>query len=265
MPLELRFIGTSDSKGVPRLGCACDVCREARPGSRDRRSRAAIWLAGEGGRLLVDTPPELRLRLADEGLERPDGVLLTHAHDDHILGLADVVNAFRMADLTMPLAAAPPVFADARQRFGYLWDLPHWRRRLDERPLTAPADLFGFRVEAVHVPHGFNGDAYGFVIAAGGVRVGYFPDAIDIPDLAPLRGLDLLVLGANFESEAHKARWTRSVYDVEEALAVGRAVEPGQLMLTHMSHAIRYTDLAPRLPSWAALAYDGLRLTLGGA
>ena len=61
LPLPaLTFLGTGDSKGVPRFWCACPVCQEARAGGVNRRGRTATLLrvprpgGGEGTALLED-------------------------------------------------------------------------------------------------------------------------------------------------------------------------------------------------------------------
>lgn len=37
--IEIEFLGTGTSTGVPQLGCDCEVCRSADP--RDRRLRCS--------------------------------------------------------------------------------------------------------------------------------------------------------------------------------------------------------------------------------
>ena len=62
--------------GVPVLGCTCGVCTSSDP--KDKRSRVAAVIDGDdGGRILVDTPPELRLQLLATGVAAVDAVLFT--------------------------------------------------------------------------------------------------------------------------------------------------------------------------------------------
>ena len=41
-------------------------------------------------RLLIDTPPELRLQLIAAGISMVDAVVYTHEHADHINGIDDL-------------------------------------------------------------------------------------------------------------------------------------------------------------------------------
>ena len=77
--MRLTFLGTGTSFGVPQIGCGCAVCRS--PDPRDRRTRVgALVETDAGARLLIDTPPELRLQLVAAGVDDVDAVLFTHDH-----------------------------------------------------------------------------------------------------------------------------------------------------------------------------------------
>ena len=59
--MKLTLLGTGTSFGVPQIGCDCRVCTSADP--RDRRMRTGALVEDGDRRLLIDTPPELRLGL----------------------------------------------------------------------------------------------------------------------------------------------------------------------------------------------------------
>ena len=262
MPPHLLFLGTSDSKGVPQLGCECGVCHSARPGTRNFRTRASLLLVGAEGRILIDTPHETRLRFTELRLAFPDALFMTHPHDDHILGFADFVKAVRDLRRKCPIFAPEEVFSGLRERFTYLWVGDSYQKAMDLRSLVAPITVAGWTLEAIRVNHGFNGWSYGYLIERDGWRVGYFSDAINVdPSVqARWRGLDLLILGANFWHEDAPMQG-RSVYDVQEALAVAEKAQVKQLILTHLSHQIDETEGPARLPSWASFAWDGRIVT----
>src|SRR5213594_3357371 len=82
------FLGTGTSFGVPQIGCRCPTCTSS--DARDKRTRTAALIETRGTRLLIDTPPELRLQLVAAGIDRIDAVLFTHAHADHVHGIDDL-------------------------------------------------------------------------------------------------------------------------------------------------------------------------------
>ena len=86
--MKLHFLGTGTSFGVPVIGCRCAVCTS--PDPRDRRTRHGALIEEAGKRLLVDTPPELRLQLVKAGVQEIDAVWYTHCHADHTHGIDDL-------------------------------------------------------------------------------------------------------------------------------------------------------------------------------
>lgn len=86
--VELSFLGTGTSHGVPVVGCSCEVCRSSDP--RDKRLRTAAMLAVEGKHLVIDIGPDFRQQMLRAAPPRLDGILITHEHNDHVVGLDDV-------------------------------------------------------------------------------------------------------------------------------------------------------------------------------
>src|SRR5580692_5834411 len=97
--VELLFLGTGTSAGVPMIGCHCDVCSSADP--RDKRNRPSVIISYDGFAVLVDTTPDLRHQCVAQGIDMIDALVFTHAHADHIMGLDDVrrFNASRTGPL----------------------------------------------------------------------------------------------------------------------------------------------------------------------
>src|SRR5437762_12134967 len=89
--IELLFLGTGTSAGVPMIGCYCEVCTSSDP--HDKRTRPSVVISYGDTRVLVDTTPELRLQCVANGVDAIDAIVFTHAHADHIMGL-DAVRRF---------------------------------------------------------------------------------------------------------------------------------------------------------------------------
>src|SRR5690348_17826752 len=83
--VELLFLGTGTSAGVPMIGCHCEVCSSTDP--HEKRTRPSVVISYNDTRVLVDTTPELRLQCIANGIDLIDAVVYTHAHADLIMGL----------------------------------------------------------------------------------------------------------------------------------------------------------------------------------
>src|SRR5688572_4753186 len=86
--IELLFLGTGTSAGVPMIGCHCDVCTS--PDPKDQRTRPSVVISQDDTRVLVDTSPELRLQCVANDVHKIEAVVYTHFHADHVMGLDDL-------------------------------------------------------------------------------------------------------------------------------------------------------------------------------
>jgi len=86
--LQITFLGTGTSHGVPVIACDCEVCQSDNP--KNKRMRTSVHIKSEEYNLLIDTPPEMRLELINNNIKNVDSVLMTHAHADHIMGFDDI-------------------------------------------------------------------------------------------------------------------------------------------------------------------------------
>src|SRR5260370_30475435 len=111
--------GEGAEYGVTEVGGECRACASNDP--RDRRTRSAVLIESGGRRLLIDTPPELRLQLVAAGVGGVDAVLFTHAHADHAHGIdyLRAISVRRRAPVEVYGAAG--TLAGLRRRFHYIF------------------------------------------------------------------------------------------------------------------------------------------------
>ena len=259
--MRLTFLGTGTSFGVPQIGCACAVCRSEDP--RDKRTRVGALVESDGLRLLLDTPPELRLQLIAAGVDRVDAVLFTHEHADHTHGIDDVRAISVRRDGALPMYGPVETLASLQQRFPYIFDPAMKPLPGTSKPegFALPLDA-GVRMQIGHLdvtpiefPHGR--------IRVFGYRIGalaYVTDAKEIPDAALpfLQGAEVLVLNALFRT-AHPTH-----FSISEAVAAAQRVGAPRTYLTHLTHETAHADLARALPAGIFPAYDGLTVELDG-
>ncbi|MGE0158980.1 MAG: MBL fold metallo-hydrolase [Gemmatimonadales bacterium] len=256
--MKLTFLGTGTSFGIPVVGCDCAACTSADP--RDRRTRHGALLETGAGRLLVDTPPELRLQLVANHIASVDAVWFTHGHADHIHGIDDLRVFTVRRDLTAYVPAEYRALFE--QHFRYIFDdavqVPEGTHKpqLTLRDVEAgvPVEIVGETFTPVVVPHG-DCSVYGFRV--GGL--GYVTDAKRLPaeTVSALRGVDVLVLNALWFGKTHPTH-----LNIEEAIEASRAVGARATYLTHLTHRVTHAELLGRLPAGVYPAYDGLTVEI---
>ncbi len=254
--LRLTFLGTGTSIGVPVIGCDCANCTSDDP--RDRRTRHGALLSLEGGNLLIDTPPELRLQLLAAGVGRVDAVWYTHLHADHVHGIDDVRVFSTRSRGPVPAYLPEELLAQMRSRFSYIFDPGVPSPEGTTRPRIAlegyaegvSVEVLGAGITPFRVPHG-PVDAFGLRVGP----LGYVTDAKAIP--APAReildGVEVLVLNALWRGRPHPTH-----FNVEEAVEAAREIGARRTYLTHLTHFVGYRELAASLPEGIEPAYDGL-------
>lgn len=248
------FLGTGTSQGVPVIGCPCPVCGSTDP--RDRRLRTSFHVRTPEGSFVIDAGPDFRQQMLREGITDLDAILLTHEHNDHVMGMDDVRPYNFMQRRDMPVYGRARVLEEIRKRFAYAFDAEPYpgAPRFSLVPIE-PGGTFllgDLEVQTIEVDHG------GLPVL--GFRFGdlvYITDAKHIRDeeRAKIRGARVLVLNA--------LRWEPhySHLHVEAAIALARDCGVGETWFTHISHGMGcYAEIQPRLPDGFGLAWDGLRV-----
>jgi len=89
--VEAVVLGIAQDGGVPHLGCRQPLCERARRDPSARRLVASLGLVDRaaGRRFVLDATPDFERQVEMLG-GVPDGILLTHAHIGHYLGLAQL-------------------------------------------------------------------------------------------------------------------------------------------------------------------------------
>jgi phosphoribosyl 1,2-cyclic phosphate phosphodiesterase len=254
-PIQVRFLGTGTSQGIPMIACSCEVCSSEDP--RDQRLRVSMHVEINGKSFIIDTGPDFRQQILRAGIRHVDAVLFTHEHKDHTAGLDDIRGFNFAQQAAIPLYAREQVINQLKREFAYAFDEHKYPGvpeidvyEIDDKPFIVE----GIEVIPILVKHYFL-DVLGF-------RFGdftYITDANFIADeeLAKVKGTKVLVINA-LRKTKHISHFT-----LDEALEVIEKIQPERAYITHISHMMGlHAEVQRELPPHVFLAHDGLSLTI---
>ncbi|MEM6965340.1 MAG: MBL fold metallo-hydrolase [Bacteroidota bacterium] len=246
----MTILGTGTSQGVPVIGCDCEVCQSK--DARNKRLRVSILVQKDGKNIVVDAGPDFRQQMLRSGVRHLDAVVLTHEHNDHIIGIDDVrpFNFRQKSDI--PVYATKRVQADLKNRFKYVFAENKYpgapSLTLHTIANNKPFEVAGIPIIPIEVMHG--------KLPVLGFRFGdftYITDArtIEPAEIAKIKGTKVLVINALHYYQHY------SHFNVPEALEAIKQINPQQAYITHVSHYMGLAeDVNKNLPPHVQLAYD---------
>jgi phosphoribosyl 1,2-cyclic phosphate phosphodiesterase len=225
------------------------VCQSRDP--RDKRLRCSALVETAQTRLLIDCGPDFRQQMMTQPFRRIDGILVTHAHYDHMGGMDDIRPYCQFGEIN--------VYADPIARQGMLQMLPYCFA--EHRYPGVPA----IQLHEIHPHEAFRIGDLEIVpfqvmhhdLPILGYRIGSLAYITDMKTIAPeelpyIEGCDTLVVNA-LRQKPHHSHQT-----LDEAVAFAKRVGARQTWLIHSSHDIgRHAEVNASLPANIQMAYDG--------
>lgn len=259
--MDVVFLGTGTSQGIPMIACNCAVCTSDDP--RNKRSRTSVHVVMDGLHIQVDAAPEFRQQCIQNNLTWIDLFILTHGHADHIAGMDDLR---RFCDLLGGNALT--VYSTDEGMSRVLAVYPY---TIMERPVVRGYPAFNLQqmptrlelpqgvIESTLLPHGgVNTLGLIFTERSSGKKFAYYTDCKRVPRdaVALARGADVFVLDG-LRPEPHPSHMS-----LGEALETAAEVAARTTYLIHMTHSIDHATAAANLPPGVEFSFDGLRLQL---
>lgn len=254
--MEITFLGTGTSQGIPVIGSSHPVCLSKDP--RDKRLRVSVMVSWDDYNYVIDCGPDFRQQMLRSNVGKIDGILFTHEHADHTAGMDDIRPFFfRQGDI--PIYAHKRVLDSLKIRFDYIFTDNNRYPGAPSVQANAVNNDAPFKIgNLAAIPI----EAFHNRLQVFGYRIGDFAYLTDIKTISDkeinkIRGVKVLSVNALRIKPHH------SHFNLEEALQLVAKVSPEKAYFTHISHYMGFhEEVEKKLPKGVHLAYDNLVVKL---
>ncbi len=254
--MEVYFLGTGTSQGIPVIGSHHSVCLSDNP--KDKRLRVSVWIHNKDTSIVIDCGPDFRQQMITSNCKKVDAILFTHEHSDHTAGIDDI-RPFNFKQGKIPIYGHARVIQNLKKRFEYVFETEN---RYPGAPSVEPIEVVNdvpFKVNDINIipinaSHG-NLQVFGYRMD----NFVYLTDVktIETEEIEKIKGVNILVINALREEPHH------SHFSLQDALDFVTLVQPKTTYLTHISHLLGFHDLVEKkLPPNVFLAYDNLEISI---
>jgi phosphoribosyl 1,2-cyclic phosphate phosphodiesterase len=254
--MEVYFLGTGTSQGIPVIGSHNAVCLSN--DFRDKRLRVSVWIHDEDHSIVIDCGPDFRQQMLASKCSKIDGILFTHEHSDHTAGLDDI-RPYNSMQGKISIFGHVRVLENLKKRFEYIFETEN---RYPGAPSVQAIEVVNNNSFCIGKMNIIPINAWHGTLQVFGYRIhdfAYLTDVktINAKEVEKLKGIKVLVINALREEPHH------SHFSLQDAIDFVTLVQPDKAYLTHISHMLGFhEEVQKKLPLNVFLAYDNLEINI---
>ncbi len=254
--MKITILGCGSSMGTPAAGGFWGKCDPAEP--KNARTRASILVQSATTTLLVDPTIDLRLHLNRLNLKNLDGVLVSHAHSDHVNGMDDLRAIAYHNNKLLDAYSNEETLDEIDRRWPYVFrptgsGVGIYTEFMKKNQIN---DFDTFRIGDIDVQTFIQDHT---TCTSLGFRFGKFAYSVDVANLdekslAALEGVETWIVdGASYHRENPQTHANlKRVFEWTERL------KPKMTYLTVLSTHMDYKTLCAELPPHIRPLHDGM-------
>ena len=255
--MKVKILGCGPSTGVPTVGCNCSVCMSKNPKNKRMRTSAIVSLNDTN--ILIDTGPDFRNQMLQNGFVEFDAVLYTHHHQDHTHGIEDMRSTGKFRKTPINIYGTKSVMDILHNRF------PHVFEKSPLYPTNCyliPNVCGEFeRVKIGDLTVDFIDQIHGNIHSSGFIfndKIAYCTDVNHFPErslqILKDKKLDVLIIVCACLHDAYNH------FNFEKVQKIAQEIDAKRVIFTHMNHEIDFDEVSKKCPENCVLGFDGMEI-----
>ena len=250
--MKLTFLGSGCWQGIPAPFGDDQISQQVEWNSKDFRFRTSLHIETENGKsIIVEATPDIRLQSWKFGLKKPDAILVSHWHWDHMFGLLDLD---WMAEKSQLL-----VYGNSVSKEWYDERMGHINVDFIMFESYQPFEIDNVKITPIAVDHVDKTDGFLFEDMKSGKKIAYLSDIHGLPQKTAelIDGIDVVITDATYLESDIDDDPTHLQKDQFEPFL--QSLNAKEIILTHIgSHqGLSHKDLEERFPQYT-IAFDGM-------
>lgn len=257
--MKITVLGCGASLGTPASGGFWGKCDPAEP--KNHRTRSSILVQTENTNIVVDATYDLRMHLNKYNLKKIDGVIITHAHNDHVNGIDDLRVISYHSNKLLDLYANRETLDEIHRRWPFLFEPLHeglYTQFLDKHEI-GNYDRFqigDIPIETYEQDH--------MTCLSLGLRFGDFAYSVDVAklnekSLQALKGVETWIVDAG----AYHKEAVQTHANIRSVMEWADILKPKMTYLTVLTTHMDYKTLCEELPPHIRPAWDDMVIEMG--
>jgi phosphoribosyl 1,2-cyclic phosphate phosphodiesterase len=219
--LKLKFIGTSDTAGIPVYSCNCAACQFYRKEKRFN-SPTCAYIELDNGVIFIDSGSDEFIKIRES--KKQFAQFITHFHGDHAYGLLRLRHSAE--DIPCYHPKDDKGFADVLER-------PHGFKFCENRPFES---LHVRGLEFTPIPLIHSRSTHGYMIKSQNKKIAYLTDCSALPEeslkFLQKQNLNAVFIDASYDTDYNEGKHL----DFKKAIEIIDMIGSGEGFLIHQSH-----------------------------
>ncbi len=258
--MKITVLGCGASLGTPAGGGFWGKCDPDE--LKNHRTRASILVQSNTTNLFVDATYDARQHLNKMNLKKVDGILITHAHSDHVNGIDDFRAIAYHAEKFIDVYSNKETLDEMTRRWPYLFNSDTRGIYSQAYQLVNVPDEGRFTVGDIDVQTFIQDHT---TMNSLGFRFGDFAYSVDVANLddkarEALKGVETWIVDAG----SYHKETVMTHANLKRVFNWVEILKPKMTYLTVLTTHMDYKTLCDELPPHIRPAYDGLEIDMSG-